>query len=462
MENDKRSAGSGFRHRGFYRELLHLALPIALQSFLLAAVSASDTLMLGRLNQDAMSAVSQASMVQFVQNMLLMVITGAGMILGAQYYGKGDMPAIKALRNIMLRLGTASSLVFFAICIIIPGPVMDIFTDEPRLIEIGSVYLRWAAFSYLLTGISQVYLTMMKIMKRPGTSARISAIAVGLNIVLNYVLIFGFGPIPSIGVAGAAISTAIARVVELALAVLYSKHEGSFAERLNAVKTVHSTLSKDYLRVSLPLLGGIFVWGIGITVYSMIMGRLGPDVAAARSVAYVIRDMMCCTSVGTSAAAGIMVGNALGAGNLDEGRAIGEKLLDISFVIGFISCALVLVVIPVAPHLVIMSDGARRCLNTMMIVIAVYMIARSSNEVVINGIFAAGGDTKFNMYSLAVCMWGVAIPLSALAAFVFHWPFWLINVCTCLDEVVKIPWVLAHYKKYKWVRNLTRQNVCGN
>jgi len=143
------------KHRGFYRELLHLAFPIALQSFLLAAVSASDTIMLGRLNQDAMSAVSYASMVQFVQNMLLMVITGAGMILGAQYFGKGDMDAIKALRNIMLRLGIASSLVFFSLCMFLPEPVMDIFTDDPDLIRIGGEYLRYAAISYLLTGVSR-------------------------------------------------------------------------------------------------------------------------------------------------------------------------------------------------------------------------------------------------------------------------------------------------------------------
>lgn len=448
------------KHRGFYRELLHLAFPIALQSFLLAAVSASDTIMLGRLNQDAMSAVSYASMVQFVQNMLLMVITGAGMILGAQYFGKGDMDAIKALRNIMLRLGIASSLVFFSLCMFLPEPVMDIFTDDPDLIRIGGEYLRYAAISYLLTGVSQVYLTMMKIMKRPGISARISAIAVGLNIVMNYALIFGFGPIPAIGVPGAAIATAISRVVELALAMLYSKHEGSFTDRINAVRKRHNTLSRDYLKVSLPLLGGIFVWGIGITVYSVIMGRLGPDVAAARSVAYVIRDLMCCTSIGTSAASGIMVGNALGSGDLKEGRACGERLMRIALVIGFISCALVLAVMPLAPHLVVLSDQAKAYLNTMMITIAVYMIARSSNEVVINGIFAAGGDTLFNVYSLAVCMWGIAIPLSALGAFVFHWPFWVVNICTCLDEVVKIPWVLAHYKKYKWVRNLTRHNVC--
>ena len=120
---------------------------------------------------------------------------------------------------------------------------------------------------------------------------------------------------------------------------------------------------------------------------------------------------------------------------------------------------LVLLVLPLAQKLSILSDEAMGHLDKMLIIIAVYMIARSANGIVINGIFASGGDTVFNMYSLATCMWGIAIPLSALGAFVFSWPVWLVYACTCLDEVGKIPWVLAHYRKYKWVRNLTRETL---
>ena len=458
-ETEKLPSGPAVIPPGFYRELIRLAFPIALQSFLLAAVSASDTMMLVRLSQNAMSAVSLASHVQFVQNMLLMVITGAGMILGAQYYGKGDAEAIKALKNIMLRLGAATSVLFFLLCMLMPRSIMDIFTNQEELIQIGARYLRFAAFSYLLTGISQVYLTMMKINRRPGRSARISAIAVVLNIALNYALIFGLGPIPALGVPGAAISTATARVVELGLAILLSPREGELKQRLGQLKSRSSTLSRDFVRVSLPLLGGLFVWGLGFTVYSVITGHMGKEVAAAAAVANVVRDLMCCTCEGTSAAAGIMVGNQLGAGNLALGKAYGERLLRISLVIGLISCVLVLAVLPPARRLSMLSDEAVGHLDKMLIIISVYMIARSANGIVINGIFASGGDTVFNMYSLATCMWGIAIPLSALGAFVFNWPVWLVYACTCLDEVGKIPWVLAHYKKYQWVRNLTRETL---
>jgi len=201
---------------------------------------------------------------------------------------------------------------------------------------------------------------------------------------------------------------------------------------------------------------------VGFTVYRIITGHMGPDVAAASSVASMLRDLMLSTCTGTSAAAGILVGNALGAGDLKRGREYGERLLRISLVIGLINCAIVLALTPLLPRVVHLNDVAKGYLTSMLFVIAVYMIATAATNVVINGIFAAGGDTLFNMYSLAVCMWGIAIPLTLLGAFVFHWPVVVVYACTCLDEVGKIPWVLAHFRKYKWVRNLTRQDVCDH
>lgn len=461
--------GSGFKNgtaapggRGFYRELIQLALPIALQNFLLAAVSASDTLMLDRLNQTAMTAVSLASLVAFIQNMLMIVITSAGTILGSQYFGKDDMDAVKTLKNIMLRRGLACGLLFFGLCVAIPEPIMNIFTNNPELIATGARYLRFASVSYLLTGVSQVYLAMMKIIKRAGTSTAISAVAVALNIVLNWAMIFGMGPIPAMGVAGAAISTAVARVVELLLALFFSHRSGVFSQSVQRVREHNHMLAKDFMKVSLPLLGGIFVWGVGFTVYRIVTGHMGPDVAAASSVASMLRDLMLSTCTGTSAAAGILVGNALGAGDLDRGREYGNRLLRVSLLIGLVNCAVVLALTPVLPRVVHLNDAARGYLNSMLVIIAVYMVATAATNVVINGIFAAGGDTLFNMYSLAVCMWGIAIPLTILGAFVFHWPVVVVYACTCVDEVGKIPWVLAHFKKYKWVRNLTRQDVCDH
>ena len=176
--------------RSFYQRLFHLALPIALQSLMLAAVAAGDALMLGQIAQAQMTAVSLATQIQFVQNMFLMAATGAGAILGAQYWGKGDRETLRELFNMMLRLCGALSLLFLAACELVPGALMHIFTHDEELVSIGSDYLRIAGFSYLLTGISQSYMTIMKVTDHVTPSSVISSTGVLLNFALNGVFIF--------------------------------------------------------------------------------------------------------------------------------------------------------------------------------------------------------------------------------------------------------------------------------
>ena len=187
------------------------------------------------------------------------------------------------------------------------------------------------------------------------------------------------------------------------------------------------------------------------------MGHMGKDAAAANSIAAVIRDLICCMCNGLSAAGGIVVGNELGKGDLKTGKLYGDRIMVLSYILGVFSCILMALVIPLALRFVKLSAEARHDLIGMMLIMSFYMIGRVVNTVIINGIFAAGGDTVFDTYSLAVTMWGIAVPLAALGTFVFHWPVLVVYACTCLDEVGKIPWVMIHYKKYKWVKDLTRE-----
>ena len=440
----------------FYNRLGKLALPIAFQSLMLAAVAAGDALMLGRVAQNEMTAVSLATQIQFVQNMFVMAVTGAGAILGAQYWGKGDRRTLEDLFNLMLRWGGGVSLLFFAACELVPGLLMRIFTHDGALIVIGSGYLRIAGWSYLITGVSQCYLTTMKVTDHVTPSAWISSLAVVLNIALNAVFIFGLLGAPRMQARGAALATTLARVIELGLCLTVSSRQDYIRPAWNRFLERRRELARDFRRQCLPLMGGSLFWGVGFTSYTAIIGHMGTDAAAANSVAAVVRDLICCACNGVASAAGIMVGNELGAGNLELGKAYGIKLKNISYVIGFASMALVLALTPLVVRMVLLTDAARSYLTGMMVIMAVYMIGRCVNTVTINGVLDGGGDTIFDMYSLAVCMWGIAIPLALLGAFVFHWPVLVVYACTCLDEVGKIPWVMARFRKYKWVRNLTR------
>lgn len=447
-----------FGDKQFYKKLIRIMIPIALQSFMLSAVAAGDAVMLGRIEQDSMAAVSLATQVQFVQNMIISAIVSAAAILGAQYWGKGDKKTINDVFCMSLRWSGLVSALFFAACVLFPRQLMMIFTDEPALMEIGIKYLKIAGWSYLLTGISQCYLGLMKVTEQVARSAWISSGAVVLNIGLNAVFIFGLLGFPAMGAEGAALATLVARIIELVWAVGSTFQRGFVRLELSGLFHRNKLLAKDFGKCAFPLLGGSLFWGIGFTSYTAIMGHMGSDAAAANSVAAVVRDMMCCLCNGIASAGGIVVGNELGAGKLERGKVYGDRLAKISFLCGFLSTAAILAVTPFVVRFMVLTETAEQYFIGMQVIMSVYMIGRCVNTIIINGVFAAGGDTMFDVYSLAVTMWGIAIPLALLGAFVFHWPVLFVYACTCLDEVGKIPWVMLHYRKYKWVKDLTRGN----
>ena len=448
-----------FSDKEFYSKLWNLALPIALQNLMLALVAAADALMLGRVDQNTMSAVSLATQIQFIQNMVLGSIVSGIVVLGAQYWGKGDKKTINDLFCMGLRLAGIVSLLFFIGCVFFPRYLMLIFTDEEVLIQIGIRYLQIAGWSYLLTGISQCYLAIMKVTEHAAQAARVSTGAVLSNIILNAIFIYGLFGFPAMNEEGAALATLISRILELGWVVICSYRKGYIHPRWKRLFHREGWLEKDFFRYSLPILGASLAWGIGFTSYSAFMGHLGTDATAANSVAAVVRDLVCCLCNGLASGGGILVGNELGAGELKKGKLYGDRLVKLAFLTGGLSTAVMLVLTPVIMSFVKLTPGAQKYLLGMMLIMAFYMIGRAVNTIIINGIFAAGGDTMFDMYSLAITMWCIAVPLAAAGTFLFHWPVLVVYACTCLDEVGKIPWVLHHYRKNKWVRDLTRKTI---
>lgn len=446
-----------FRDKEFWRELMRLALPIAAQSLMLSAVGVADTLMLGGVEQNAMSAVSLATKLQFVQNIAISSMIAAFIALAAQYWGKRDTNALNRLFCITMRLTGSLSVIFFVGCEFFPQYLMLLFTNDPELIRIASEYLRIAAWSYLLTGFSQCYLALLKTSDHAGDTAAISTTTVLCNIVLNAVFIFGLAGMPAMGVRGAALATLIARIIELIWAMLLTFRKGYVRPVYSYLLKRDPILNQDFNHTMWPLLGAGLLWGIGFTAYSAFMGHIDQDAPAANSVASSVIELVCCMCNGLASGGGILVGNALGAGQLEKGKLYGIRIVKISFICGILTSLVMFAITPIIMSIVKMNENAMGYLKGMMLVMTVYTIGRVVNTITINGIFAAGGDTLFDMYSLAVTMWGIALPLAALGTFLFHWPVWLVYACTCLDEVGKIPWVMLHLRKYIWVKDLTRQ-----
>lgn len=445
-----------FSDKLFNKELIRLGVPIALQNLMLALVAAADALMLGNIRQDAMSAVSLATQIQFVQNMILFATVSAISILAAQYWGKGDKRTCIDILGIGLKINTVACIITFIGCRYYPVYLMRIFTNEPILMNIGVRYLKIASWSYLICGISQCYLCIFKVAGRAVGAAIISSSTVVINILLNAVFIFGLFGAPKMEERGAATATVIARVIEVAWCLILSFTPKYVRPNIACFIRHNRLLWADFIKCALPMYASLLLWGVGFTSYSAFMGHLGRDAAAANSVAAVVRDIVCCLCNGLGSAGSILIGYRLGRGDLQSGKRDGIKLCKISFICGGASTVIMLLLTPPILGFVDLTEKATELLLWMMIIMAFYMIGRAVNTIIINGIFYAGGDTLFDAYSLVVTMWCMAIPLAALGTFVFDWSPLVVYGMTCLDEVGKIPWVMYHFKKYKWVKDLTR------
>lgn len=446
-------------NKTFYQELLSLAIPIGLQNLLTALIGASDALMLGRLTQDAISAVSLANQVVFVMGLFYGAVLGGGGALLAQYWGKGDRVMVRNLFCMILKWAFGISLVFFALAMGCPRLLMRIYTTEESLIAIGADYLRAVGLSYLFTGVTQCYYLMMKLEGKAGKSVLINVFTLVTDMVVDFFLIYGVGSWEGLGAVGSAYSTVVVELLALVWVIIESHRGDAVRPDVQGFRWSSLEITKDLFKISLPMLGSSLAWGLGFTLHSFIMGHLGSDATAASSIANIAHELVTCVCKGIASGAGIMVGKLLGQSLFDEAKAYGRRFSHISFVVGLIHMALLCILAPIVTHFFVLSETAKGYLTIMLLFSGLYVFAYSVNTIVVCGVFPAGGDVRYDAISVFFASWCFALPLALLGLFLFHWPVMVVYVLMCSDEIVKLPWVYPRYKRYLWLNNLTREEA---
>ena len=441
----------------FKSKLIKLVIPIAMQQLMMAMVSVTDALMMGMLNQDSLSAVSLAGQIQFVYSLFLFAATSGVSILAAQYWGIGDRKSVEKILAIGLKVSVLISLPFTITAFVCPKLLMKSFTSDLVLVEKGAVYLRYVALSYFLLSISQIYLCIMKNCGKAGKSSLISCVSVVVNIVFNALLIFGIGIFPRMEEAGAALSTVISKIVELCWAMLVMLKKDSIKIRFGEIIKNDKPLKKDFWKYTSPVFGNELAWGLGFTMYTVILGHMGSDAAAANSIANIIKNLAICFCTGIAGTSGVMVGSELGKGRLDMAKEYGSKLCKISLIAGIASGLIILCIIPFVPMFSSLSPTAQKYLKIMLVVSSYYVVGKAMNMTTISGILSAGGDSKFGFKCDSITMWLVTVPIGFITAFILKLPVLTVYVCINIDEIIKLPAVYRHYKKYLWLNNLTEK-----
>lgn len=443
----------------FYRQMFKLAIPIIIQNLLSAAVNSSDVIMLNYVGQSAISAVSLAAN---YSNILFMVYYGLGTgasLLCAQYFGKKNMQAIHAVEGIALRFSFAISALVALAAFTMPQRMLLLFTSDQELIAIGSSYIRIMGITYLCWGVTEIYLAILRSIGRVTISMTLNMLAFGLNILLNAMFIFGLFGAPKLGVTGVAIATASSRLIQLVACVIVSLLSKDV--KLNpAYMFIRSkTLLNDFIHLSLPALGNDLSWSVAFSMYSVILGHLGTEAVAANSLVTVVRNVGSVFCFAIASAGTILLGRVMGQEELEQSKSYASRMLKMTVVAGAVGGVIVLAVTPFVLRFASLNDTAMHYLKYMLLINSYYIMGSAVNTALIAGVFRAGGDTKFGLICDTIDMWVYAVPLGFFAAFVLKLPVLWVYFLLCTDEFVKWPWVIRHYRKREWAKNITREDI---
>ena len=450
---------NSLERKEFNKQLMSLAVPLALQNLLTSLVGASDALMLGRLTQEAIAAVSLANQIAFVMSLFYAIAIVAASVLISQYWGKKDFLNARRYLGIAIRYAFVIGVIFTVGAYFFADQLIGIFTNEQELIRIGAEYLRIVCFSYIFTAVLRCFLMIMKISGHTKLSVWISVVTVTVDMTADFFLIYGFGKIPALGANGSAYSTIVVEFIALIWCVIWAQRN----DKIRLGKDTLLYFSNAYERKLWKIIPGMILsslaWGLSIPMHSFFLGHLGTDATAAASVATVAQQLIQGLTHGLSTGISIMIGQLLGRNELAKAKKYGAMSWKVSLHSGLINVLLICIAGPFVYFFYVLEPQAKRYLVQMLIFLAFYMVAFAYNTIITCGVFQAGGDSMYDGISVLIATWCFAIPLALIACFVLHLPVIVVYVVMCLDEIVKVPFIRWRYNKYIWLKNLTKETA---
>lgn len=440
----------------FYKNLREVVTPMAIQNLISSAVNSADVIMLGYIGQTAIAASALAGNIAFILFMISTGLSSGLVMLGAQYWGKKDTDSIKTLLGIGLRICVTVETIVAFVAAFYPRILMLIFTKDPALIAEGCRYLRAVSVSYVCLAFAQMFQSAFKSIERVKIVTITSTTCLFLNIGLNAVFIFGLFGVPKMGILGVGIATSIARFLEMIICFVYAHIQKDVKFSISCIFRKNKLLTKDFFKYSLPAVGNELVWGAAFSMYSVIMGHLGEDIVAANSVVNTVRQLGTVLCFGMAYGGAIVLGKYMGAGDMEKAERNAARLARVTILSGVLGAVLIVCLYPVLPYIAKLNETAAHYRNVILFINTYSIIGASINTVLICGIFRAGGDSKFGFVADLINMWCVSVPLGLLAAFVFKLPPLWVYFILFLDEFEKMPFVIHHYFKKGWLKNITR------
>ncbi|MCD8104943.1 MAG: MATE family efflux transporter [Lachnospiraceae bacterium] len=448
------------KDKSFYQTVMRMALPIALQNLITIGINVADTMMLSMIGETAMAASSLAAQYINIFQVFCMGLSMGASVLAARFWGSGDLDSLRKTVTIMLRICLALATVFTLITALAPTAVTRLYTEDVSLITEGVKYLNYSVLTFYFQGISWVCTIVLRSVRKVRLPLVVSVISFVVNIVGNYVFMFGKLGFPAMGVAGAALSTLCVRIVEFVVIVGYFicvEQDIGFRPRHLFLKT--RDLLGEYIRISLPVLCSDGIGTLGSTGMTMIIGRMGVVYTSANAIVSVWDRMMSVFYSGVSQTSSVFVGNAMGEGKNEKAREQGYAFIGIGVLLGILSSVIALCLPAVVIPLYHLTGDSAAVTRQMLYVSAFVLLWQGPVHIMTKGVLRGGGDTRILMIMDNVFQWCPAILLGALTGLVFHCPAWLVYLCLKSETFPKAFWAAKRMISGKWMKKIrTAQN----
>lgn len=445
------------RDKQFYKTLLVIAVPIALQNLVTVMVSMMDTLMIGQLGETQLSAASIANQLWFMLMVCCFGVAGGANVLLAQYWGKGDLEVIRRVEAITFKLAFVIAVFFTLISQLLPSQFMGLFTTDAAVIAQGEAYLRIVGWSYPLYALANTAIMMLRSVGTVNISVVVYLVSLVVNTSINYLLIFGSFGAPRLEIRGAAIGTAVARCFEIGITAVYVLfREKKVRFSLKDLLPNNRDLYRKYIAQSVPVIGNEAMWGMGASMVAVVIGRMGTSFVAANSIYTVLNQFVSVMIFGVGNAALTIVGNTIGTGNYELAKQRSLTLYVLGAGVGLFAAALTLGLGPVLLGFYkTLTPETVEIMKDITLVGAVIVFFQALAVVGMVGVLRAGGDSRFVFICEASFLWGVAVPLGFLTGLVLGWPAPVVFLFLKSDEFLKTAVSTVRLLRFRWLRDIT-------
>ncbi len=444
--------------RGFYSSLFAIAGPIMLQNLLISSLSFVDTLMIGQLGSVQIAAVGLANQMFFVTILFFFGLGSGCSIFIAQFWGKKDIRSIHTSMGVALATALLGAIVVTTFSLLFPRQIMRFFTADIRVVAEGVSYLKIVAVSYIFTAVSFIFATSLRSTERAKYPLVSTAVSLAVNIILNYILIFGKFGFPAMGVAGAALATVIARAFDLVIILTISyRLKTPVAAPLKDYFSFDRAFIKKYFKTALPVILNELAWSLGMVAYKMVYARMGTSVIASANVSEAIQSLFFVVYMGTGNASAVMIGKKIGEQRYDQASLYAKRFLVLPVVMGFFIGSAMAVLAPMISRAYNLEPEIMVITMRSLRMLALLIPIRGLTIHAIIGVLRSGGDTRFSLFLEASGVWLLGVPLVIIGGLVLNLPIYYVYLLLGLEELYKGIFSIIRFNSGKWLNDLTEE-----